>query len=612
MARDSGKFDSFGTALRFYRKRARLTQDELGRLVGYSREQIAHLESGRRQPDVTSVAALFIPELAIEEDAAAAGLIALATRARNEQPPTRITRTRTIETEVVITSEPAPPVDPVIPAAEIEGHRQAAQWAEMAEGDFLKAAREYVLAGDLKQAVDVLTDQGTVLSGQGRSEEAAQVIDLILDALERRRGGQAAHPDLVCRLLTTRGDALLNSGRAGEAESDFQRGIALSTGAVRASLTHRLCASLAQRGKATEAVAMAREALAALPPYLALIRAQLYVVEAGALIGLTRLAEAETSARAALAAGLALAVATPLTSAGIRARAANMLAAIHATRLEFDRAVELWREVTETARLAGVPALEHRANMNLAIAKYEQGDLPGSAASCAAAATGFRAINDQSGLARILHLSALLAYNADDMRGSIERSQEAIGVKQTMGDIGSLAVSHEQLARALMLDGRFDEALGALTSAIDEASRAGNQLVRGTATLLLAQLDVVKGHPDAAIECCAALLVDPALRELDKSRADCQRVLILAHAYKGDMRAARAAYQPAPVNNVEVQYERRLIEGLLAASRTPDGLAELTAESEARGYRLVARRARLLSDALARGDRVAAVRALVP
>ena len=40
--------DTFPEALRLMRKRARLTQDEMGRAVGYSREQIARLESGSR------------------------------------------------------------------------------------------------------------------------------------------------------------------------------------------------------------------------------------------------------------------------------------------------------------------------------------------------------------------------------------------------------------------------------------------------------------------------------------------------------------------------------------------------------------------------------------
>ena len=58
--------NTFGDALKYLRKRAHLTQDELGRAVGYSREQIARLENGSRVPDLAVVAALFVPALDIQ------------------------------------------------------------------------------------------------------------------------------------------------------------------------------------------------------------------------------------------------------------------------------------------------------------------------------------------------------------------------------------------------------------------------------------------------------------------------------------------------------------------------------------------------------------------
>lgn len=64
--------DVFGAALKYHRKRARLTQDELGRAVGYSRQYISLLESGRRLPDVTTLAALFVPALRLTQDPASA------------------------------------------------------------------------------------------------------------------------------------------------------------------------------------------------------------------------------------------------------------------------------------------------------------------------------------------------------------------------------------------------------------------------------------------------------------------------------------------------------------------------------------------------------------
>ena len=95
--------DTFPEALRLMRKRARLTQDEMGRAVGYSREQIARLESGSRLPDLAVIAALFVPALfQRQETALVEQFLALAGRTRSDQ---QITITRTRETRVQLTSE---------------------------------------------------------------------------------------------------------------------------------------------------------------------------------------------------------------------------------------------------------------------------------------------------------------------------------------------------------------------------------------------------------------------------------------------------------------------------------------------------------------------------
>ncbi|MBK7219251.1 MAG: tetratricopeptide repeat protein [Candidatus Promineofilum sp.] len=100
--------DSFGASLRFLRKRARLTQEELGRAVGYSREQIARLENGSRLPDLAVVAALFVPALLPERDRAlTAQFLALAGRTRRDVQLT-ITRTKETRIELVQATAVAP------------------------------------------------------------------------------------------------------------------------------------------------------------------------------------------------------------------------------------------------------------------------------------------------------------------------------------------------------------------------------------------------------------------------------------------------------------------------------------------------------------------------
>ncbi len=107
--------NTFPEALRFLRKRARLTQDELGRAVGYSREQIARLENGSRLPDLAVIAALFVPALfERDESRLAEHLLALVGQTRRGQ---QVTITHTRQTRLEVTSEALPaPAAPAAPA----------------------------------------------------------------------------------------------------------------------------------------------------------------------------------------------------------------------------------------------------------------------------------------------------------------------------------------------------------------------------------------------------------------------------------------------------------------------------------------------------------------
>jgi transcriptional regulator with XRE-family HTH domain len=83
--------DSFGDLLKFLRKRAHLTQRDLAAAVGYTEAHISRLENSERLPDVTTVAALFVPALDLREDPASMErLLKLAAQARGERAPTGI------------------------------------------------------------------------------------------------------------------------------------------------------------------------------------------------------------------------------------------------------------------------------------------------------------------------------------------------------------------------------------------------------------------------------------------------------------------------------------------------------------------------------------------
>jgi predicted ATPase/transcriptional regulator with XRE-family HTH domain len=93
-------FQTFGDLLTYLRKQTRLTQDELSRVVGYSRTHITRLEKNQRLPDLTSVAALFVPALGLSAASAwAVRLLQLAATTQNT--PGTITITRTVQRSVV-------------------------------------------------------------------------------------------------------------------------------------------------------------------------------------------------------------------------------------------------------------------------------------------------------------------------------------------------------------------------------------------------------------------------------------------------------------------------------------------------------------------------------
>ncbi len=79
---------TFGELLRHLRQRSRLTQDELGLVVGYSRAHIARLENSQRVPDPGAVKASFFEPLGLRADSPEAiQLVTLATAAHDIGSP---------------------------------------------------------------------------------------------------------------------------------------------------------------------------------------------------------------------------------------------------------------------------------------------------------------------------------------------------------------------------------------------------------------------------------------------------------------------------------------------------------------------------------------------
>ena len=104
-------FDTFGDLLKYLRKRAELTQRELAIAVGYSEAHVSRLESNERLPDLSTLAALFVPALGLEDEPETiTRFLELAAIARGEAPASsgKLTLVQSIEKEVTQTFEVAP------------------------------------------------------------------------------------------------------------------------------------------------------------------------------------------------------------------------------------------------------------------------------------------------------------------------------------------------------------------------------------------------------------------------------------------------------------------------------------------------------------------------
>ncbi len=581
---DPTTLETFGEFLKYLRRRARLTQDELGRAVGYSREQINRLERNQRLPEIVTLASLFVPALDLrDEPQLVARFLQLAAQARGEILPDQFQLARTVERRVTVESP-----------SERDAHRAAAEWAELAQGDVIEAARQYGLAGDFKHAADALADQGASLFNQGKAELAARVIDDLLNAL-RAHHLTAKYPDVMRALLTTRGDLLINTTRAQQAEANYQEALGLAHGAVRAALVYRWGSALAQRGRAAEALALVQETLQQLAPAHRLLRAQLKVVEGGAHMALAHFDAAEQANREALDLAEQLALAMPLPAASVRARANNVLGAIHAIRGNRAQALAYWQAAVATAQLAGMRALEYRAQGNIANVLYEQGDLDAAAHAAQAALAGLKSMGDMQAAAKFIHLLANMAFLRGDLSESLALAREACEIKMQTGDRASFFASLHQQFKALLVLGDWKRARAMNDANLPEIQSLGDERTLGYWLTTLSELEMLEGNVERACEVLERVLRLHGAEDA-KLSSDCANHLALAQLMLGH--AADAAQQLAAKtgSELETQLERDLISSLVywkqnERARAEEIVRRVAQRAHTSGYVLLARRA---------------------
>jgi predicted ATPase/transcriptional regulator with XRE-family HTH domain len=203
-------FNTFGELLRHLRRRARLTQRELGLAVGYSEAHITRLEKGERTPDPGLVKAQFVEALGLQQEPETAQrLIALAEQAAKKSPGV---------TAVDAAVAAPPPTNLPVQLTSFVGREQ-----EMAElGQLLATTRLLTLTGSggcgktrLAQEVasQVLGDypDGVWLAELAPLSEPSLVADAVAAALGLRPMGRPATALLLDHLRDEQALLLLDN-----------------------------------------------------------------------------------------------------------------------------------------------------------------------------------------------------------------------------------------------------------------------------------------------------------------------------------------------------------------------------------------------------------------
>lgn len=337
-------------------------------------------------------------------------------------------------------------------------HRLAAEYCEQALTDPLEASWHHWRAGNQEGAAGLLIANASALIASGRSERAA---DLAADLL----GTGQVPAGTAAELLAARGDLLMRSERSAEAEAAYRDALARSPRPVaRAGITWRLAQSLLQRGQVREALALCREATAALPADEHVLRAQLAAVQGSAHLMLSEYAEATAAATEATALADLIA-ATPRAVASIRTRAFSVLGTVDRLQGRPKSAAEWLRRSATEAQAAGLTEIAGRALGNLGGIVQEGGDPARAEIIYAEALSRMRAVGDTYGTARVVHALAEIRHQGGALQEALALFGEACALKRRIGDPQGAANSEQSTALVLLSMGRLSQAR-ALMSAV--------------------------------------------------------------------------------------------------------------------------------------------------
>lgn len=455
---------TFPDLLKYLRKQAGLTQDEMGRAVGYSGAQVARLEAGSRKPDVSTVAALFLSALHLRVDSPAASqLVALA-----------------------------------------------GQGSLAKNADPMRLLVKLLKAGNYAETAELLIEHVDWLLGAGEAPAAAECAQQVLHNAPRA----ALTPALRSQLNAACGDLLVNTVQTDVAENAYRTAIELCDEArVRTHLTLKLINCLLNRSQAKDAMLL----LNTLAPHIdgadALLASQHAASEATAHYMLTQVDQAAACAERALQLSEPALLLAPRQAEGARAMAYNVLAAVNRYRQNAQIALNYYGRAAESAKRAGKLQMEARALYGAATILYDIGQTEAAIQRCQAALAQARATHDDSLVSRALNTLGVIYQAAMRLDEALEMFQASHRIKQERGDRSGMLMTANGIGNTLLWMGRAPEACRLLTRALLENDDVGEKLFRAVSMDTLALAHLVCGEFAIADAMLVALSANPIMAE---------------------------------------------------------------------------------------------------
>jgi ATP/maltotriose-dependent transcriptional regulator MalT len=489
-------------------------------------------------------------------------------------------------------------------------HRIAAKWSEQELDDPVEASYHAYMAGDLAAAAAVLADHVEAIGARGRTFAAADMAELVLVQVRRQRSPAGAKSGDTAEsergLLALRGDLLLHTLRAEEAEASYREALRLTSDpAAQARIVYRLAHSLAQRGQAAEAVQLAQQAAATLAESEVSLRAQLAAAESQAHLELSRYDEAITAARLALNLADQLGAAEARAADAIRARAHQAFGTVMRLRQNPDAALVHIQRASRAAQQAEHFNLALRCRMDEAKLLFSQGQYAALLERCAEFMQLLWASDDSYGVGQLYGMMALSHLLRGELADGLAAAEQGRAVRMRIGDAHGLTLANNHRALLLIALGHVAEARVVVEQALAEYQAVGEMHNLGFALEKLAIVQMLEGDSRAAQATLREALALPAVASDAKLLNDLLHDLVVALLMAG---SHAAAHQIMVAHSVEgglwVELEHMLLEGMLALAGSEIRAARAAADALAKyarsaGVRLYEQRAAQLANACA-------------